>query len=71
MIDAYVKFNLPGLASHITGSEPIDRVQVTNNIIPCEVSIFPLKCSVGNCRIILVDLNFDQIIEKGARIYTL
>ena len=42
-----------------------------NNIIPCKVSIFPLKFSIGDHRIILVNLDFDQIIERGARICTL
>ena len=71
MIDVYIKkFNLSGPASHVTGSKPIDRVWVTNNITPHKVSIFPQKFSVGGHRVILVDLDFDQIIERGVRICT-
>ena len=60
MIDGYgKKFNLRGLVSHITGSEPIDRVWMTNNITLSEVSIFPYKFSISDYRVILVNLDFD------------
>ena len=44
IIDAYAKkFSLPRPVSHVTGSELIDGVWVTNNIIPRKVLIFPKK----------------------------
>ena len=71
MIEAHVKkFNLPRLASHITSSEPIDGVWVTDDVTPTEVSILPHKFSAGDHRVILVDFNLDQILERGVKICT-
>ena len=69
MIEAYIKkFNIPGPASHITGSEPIDGVWVTDDVMPTEVSILPHKFGAGDHRVILVDFNHDQILERGVKI---
>ena len=71
MIDTYFKkFNLSSLASHMMGSAPIDRVWITGNVTPTAVSILPQKFSVGDHRVILVDFNFDQIVERRVRICT-
>ena len=71
IIEAHVKkFNLPGPASHITGSKPIDGIRVTDDVTPTEVSILPHKFGVGNHRVILVDFNLDQILERGVKICT-
>ena len=71
MIDAYFrKFNLPGPASHVTGSAPIDGVWITGNITSTAVSILPQKFGAGDHRVILVDFNFDQIVERRVRICT-
>ena len=51
MIEAHVKkFNIPGPASHITGSEPINGIWVTDDITPTEVSILPHKFGAGDYR---------------------
>ena len=71
MIDVYFrKFNLPGPASHVTGSALIDRVWTTGNVIPIAVSILSQKFGVADHRVILVDFNFDQIVERSIRICT-
>ena len=71
MIEAHVKkFNTPGPALHITGSEPIDGVWVTDDVTPTEVSILPHKFGAGDHRVILVDFNLDQILERGVKICT-
>ena len=72
MIDTYVKkFNLPWPASYVTDSKLLDGVWIMNNIIPYKVLIVPKKFSIGDHRVIPVDLNFDQVIERGRRIYIL
>ena len=53
------------------GSELIDRLWVINNIIPSELLIFPQKFSISNHKVILFNLDFNQITERDARIYTL
>ena len=53
------------------GSELIDRLWVINNVIPSELLIFPQKFSISNHKVILVNLDFDQIIESNVRRYTL
>jgi len=63
--DHVKKFNRPGPASHTTGSNPIDRVWVSDDVTPAEVSTFPHKFGAGDYRMILVDFNLDQIIEQG------
>lgn len=71
LIEAHVKkFNLPGPASHITGSQPIDGVWVSNDITPSAVSVFPHKFGAGDHRVILVDFKLDQIIQQNVRICT-
>ena len=68
LIDSFIKkFNLPRSVLHMTRSELIDRVWVANSIVVIEMSIFPANFSTGNHRVILVDLNFNQIIERGVR----
>ena len=64
------KFDLPGPASHVTGSLPIDSVWASNNITPAEASVFLYKFRADGHRIILVDLNLDQIVQQCANIYT-
>ena len=72
MIDIYFKkFNLPGPALHVMGSVPIDRVGVIGNVTPSAVLIFPQKFGVGDFRVILIDFDFDQIVERRVRISTL
>jgi hypothetical protein len=72
MLDAYFrKFNLPGLASYITGSALIDGVWITGNVTLTAVSILAQKFSMGDHRVILMDFNFDQIVERRVRICTL
>ena len=61
------KFNLSGPASHVTGSEPIDGTWVTDSVTPTAVSILPQKFGAGDHRVMLVDLEFDQIIERGVK----
>ena len=69
MIDVYFrKFNLPSPASHVTGSVLIDRVWATGNVTPTAVSILSQKFGTGDHRIILVDFDFDQIVERRVRI---
>ena len=71
MIDAYFKkFNLPGPASHVMSSAPIDGVWTTGNVTPTAVSILSQKFGIGDHRVILVDFNFDQIVERRVRICT-
>ena len=71
MIEAHVKkFNLPGPASHITGSKPIDGVWVIDDVMPIEVSLLSHKFGTGDHRVILVDFNLDQILERGVKICT-
>ena len=71
MVEAHVKkFNLPGPASHITGRLPIDGVWVSNDVTPTVVSVFPHKFGVGDHRVILVDFNLDQLIQRNVRICT-
>ena len=69
MIEAHVKkFDLPGPASHITGSKPIDSIWVSHDVIPTEVSVFPHRFGVGDHRVILVDFNLNQIIQQSVKI---
>ena len=63
MIEAHAKkFDLPGPASHITGSQPIDGVWVSNDVTPAEVSVFACKFGFGDHRMTLADFNLNQII---------
>ena len=69
MIEAHVKkFDLPGPASHITGSKPIDGIWVSHDVTPTEVSVFPHRFGVGDHRVILVDFNLNQIIQQSVKI---
>ena len=69
IIEAFIKkFNLLGPVSHVTRSEPIDGAWITSDLVPKEVSIFPTKFEVSDHRVILVDLAFGQIIERGVQI---
>ena len=69
MIDAYFrKFNSPSLASHVMGSAPIDGVWATGNVTPTAVSILAQKFGAGDHRVILVNFDFDQIVERRVRI---
>ena len=52
----------------MTGSAPIDRVWITGNVTPTAVSILSQKFGAGDHRVILVDFDFDQIIERRVRI---
>ena len=71
LIEAHVKkFNLPCPTSHITGRLPIDSVWAFNSITPTEALVFLHKFGVGDHRVILVDLNLDQIIQRCANICT-
>ena len=71
LIDTYFrKFNLPGPASHVTGSALIDGVWTIDNVIPIAVSILPQKFGTGDHRVILMDFNFNQIVERRVRICT-
>ena len=71
IIDAYFKkFNLPSLALHVISSAPIDGVWTIGNITSTAVSILPQKFGMGDYRVILVDFNFDQIVERSIRICT-
>ena len=70
MIDTYFrKFNLPSPASHVTGSAPIDRVWTIGNVTPTAVSILIQKFGRVDYRVILVDFNFDQIVERREYVY--
>ena len=63
------KFNLLRPTLHVTRSKLIDGAQITNDLVPKDISIFLTKFRVGDHRVILVDLDFDQIIEKGVWMY--
>ena len=67
MMDVFPKkLNLPRPASHVTGSELIDSALVASDLVSKEVSIYPAKFRVGNYRVILINLDFNRIIERGA-----
>ena len=69
MIDVYFKkFNSPGPALHVTGSVLIDGVWIIGNITPTVVLILPQKFGVGDYRVILINFDFNQIVEKRIRI---
>ena len=69
LVEAHVrKFNSPGPASHVTGSDPINGVWVSDDAVPAEVSILPYKFGAGDHRMILVDFDLDQIIERRVNI---
>ena len=68
MIEAFVKkFNSLAPASYVTGSELIDSVWVTNNLAPKEVLVLLANFEVGACKVILVDLDFNEVIERGVQ----
>ena len=72
LIEAHAKkLNLPGLASHITSRKPIDSIWVSPDVTLAEASMFLYKFGVGDHRVILVDFNFDPIIEQSTNICTL
>ena len=71
LLEAHVKkFNIPGPASHITGSQPIDGAWVSGDATPSAVSVFPHKFGAGDHRVILVDFDFDQVVQRSVRICT-
>ena len=71
LIEAHVKkFNLPGPASHVTRSLPIDGAWVSNDVTPATVSVFPHKFGAGDHRVILVGFNLDQLIQQNVNICT-
>ena len=60
MVEVFArKFNSLGPVSYATGSEPIDGVWVTNDLVPKEVSILLVNFRVRNHKVILVELDFD------------
>ena len=61
------KFQQSGPASHVTGSDPIDGVCRMDNVTSLEVLILPHKFG-GDRRVILVDFDLDQIVERQVRI---
>ena len=71
LLEAHVKkFNIPGPASHVTGSRPIDGVWVSGDVTPSAVSVFPHKFGAGDHRVILVDFDLDQVVQRSVRICT-
>lgn len=61
-------FNQAGPASHIAGSDPINGIWASSNLSASAVSILPQKFGAGDHRVILVDFNLDQILERNTRI---
>ena len=69
LTEAHVKkFSVPGPASHATGSQPIDGVWVSGDVTPTAVSICPHKFGAGDHKVILVDINLDEIVQRNVRI---
>ena len=60
-------FNQAGPASHITGSDPIDGTWASSNLSALAMSILPQKFGAGDHRVILVDFNLDQTLERNVR----
>ena len=68
VVEVFVKnFNSPGPTSHMKGSKLIDGVWATNELAAKEVSIFLSNFRASNHKLIIVDLDFNQVIERGAR----
>ena len=61
-------FKQAGPASHIKGSDPMDGIWTSSNLNTSAVSILPHRFSAGDHRVILVDFDLDQIMERNARI---
>ena len=57
--------------SYISSSKQIDRVWMSNRVIPSSVVVFPHRFRVGNHRVILVDFNWNDIIGRRINIYKL
>ena len=69
LINVHTKmFKQVGQASHITGSDPIDGIWTSSNLNASAVSILPHRFSAGDHRVILVDFDLDQIMERNTRI---
>ena len=60
-------FKQVGPASHVTGSDSMDGTWTSTNLTASAVSILPHRFSAGDHRVILVDFELDQIIERNVR----
>ena len=66
----FEKFNSASQVFHMLRSASIDEEYPTGKTTRTAVSIFPYRFGAGSNRIILVDFQFNQVVERRVRIST-